>query len=174
MARTRNLDPGRDRALHYAFTFRKRHAKRLVYALLMAFALGDGGLASLGAGQGDARFARGDGQGDARFARGAGQGDARFARGAGQASGSGRVAADIGSEAPCVACQALSIAAEQIRLLPRALNGATVLVRDTAAGLAEITGRGGRGGIHFTRTPAADDARLTADAALFAFDAPAG
>src|SRR5215203_5416278 len=152
MARTRNLDPGRDRALHYAFTFRKRHAKRLVYALLMALALGDGGLASLAAGQGDARFARG----------------------AGQASGSGRVAADIGSEAPCVACQALSIAAEQIRLLPRALNGATVLVRDTAAGLAEITGRGGRGGIHFTRTPAADDARLTADAALFAFDAPAG
>src|SRR3954470_22023197 len=32
MARTRNLDPGRDHALHYAFTRWRRHAKRLVYA----------------------------------------------------------------------------------------------------------------------------------------------
>src|SRR5712664_1518050 len=44
MARTRNSDPGRERALHYAATPRQRHAKRLVYAYLLLFGLGAGGI----------------------------------------------------------------------------------------------------------------------------------
>src|SRR4051794_40248719 len=39
MARTRNLNPGRVSTLHYAFTVRKRHAKRLVYAYLLLLGL---------------------------------------------------------------------------------------------------------------------------------------
>src|SRR5258708_23402913 len=43
MAGTRNSDPGRARALHYAATPRQRHAKRLVYAYLLLVGLGAGG-----------------------------------------------------------------------------------------------------------------------------------
>jgi hypothetical protein len=39
MARTRNLDPGRVAALHYAFTRLRRHAKRQVYAFLLVVGL---------------------------------------------------------------------------------------------------------------------------------------
>ena len=39
MARTRNLDPGRVPALHYAFTRWRRHAKRLVYAYFVLVGL---------------------------------------------------------------------------------------------------------------------------------------
>src|SRR6266511_218050 len=42
MARTRNSDPGRVTALHYAATPRQRHAKRLVYAYFCALWLGAG------------------------------------------------------------------------------------------------------------------------------------
>src|SRR3954464_11203963 len=63
MARTRNFDPGRDRALHYASTRWQRHAKRLVYAYLIVASLpvglgavgqGQGSVASLPVGQGRA------------------------------------------------------------------------------------------------------------------------
>src|SRR5205085_645515 len=51
MARTRNSDPGRVSALHYATTPRQRHAKPLVYAYLLLPWLGawcgGGGLGTL-------------------------------------------------------------------------------------------------------------------------------
>src|SRR5689334_418643 len=127
MARTRNLDPGRDPALHYAFTFRKRHAKRLVYALFVTLVSG----------------------------------------------GQARAQAQPDAPVPCVGCQAVSIGPGDISVLRRVLSGATVLVRDTGEGLPEIAGGGGRGGIHFTRIPPADDPRLGVDATVFVFDAPA-
>src|SRR5258708_6223582 len=40
MARTRNSDPGRAPALHYAATPGQRHAKRIVYAYLALAGLG--------------------------------------------------------------------------------------------------------------------------------------
>ena len=42
MARTRNSDPGREVALHYAATPRQRHAKRRVYAYFLLMGLGAG------------------------------------------------------------------------------------------------------------------------------------
>src|SRR3954469_25246357 len=107
MARTRNFDPGRDRALHYASTRWQRHAKRLVYAYLCVASLpvGLGAVAALPVGQGRvASLPVGHG-----------------AENIGQRTDS--------EGAPCVACQALSITPAQIAVLPRALNGALVVVR---------------------------------------------
>src|SRR3954467_10052610 len=104
MARTRNFDPGRDRALHYASTRWQRHAKRLVYAYLIVASL-PVGLAAAGQGQG---------------------------RGASLPLGQGaeKIGQRTDSEGtPCVACQALSITPAQIAVLPRALNGALVVIR---------------------------------------------
>jgi len=90
-------------------------------------------------------------------------------RPAGQAGSSppGRTSADA---APCVACQAISIAAGQIAVLPRALNGALVLLRVAPAtppaawtsALTEIRALGGRPGLHLTAIPGADDPLLAA------------
>jgi len=151
MARTRNLDPGRDPALHYAFTFRKRHAKRLVYALFL--------IASLLVGQGAGAVAPlpvgGGAEAVASLPVGQGQG------------------------VPCVACQALSVDAGEIAALPSALKGGTVLLRDPPADrvdglLAGLRGRGGRVGLHLTRVPGPDDPRLAADVALLVIDAVDG
>src|SRR3954470_2730983 len=81
--------------------------------------------------------------------------------------------------APCVACQALSITPAQIAVLPRALNGALVVVRVApgtpasawSVALAEIRALGGRAGLHVTAIPAEDDPLLAADADTFVIEA---
>src|SRR3954470_14330146 len=234
MARTRNFDPGRDRALHYASTRWQRHAKRLVYAYLIVASLpvglgavgqGQGSVASLPVGQGRvASLPVGQGSvaslpvgqgGVASLPVGQGRvaslpiGQGRVASlpvGQGRVAslpvaqgrvaslpvGQGRVASlhvGQGAEniavgqrtegAPCVACQALSITPAQIAVLPRALNGALVVVRvapGTAAStwsvaLAEIRALGGRGGLHVTAIPAEEDPLLAADADTFVIEA---
>src|SRR4051812_32933311 len=85
MARTRNSDPGRDRALHYAATPGRRHAKPLVYACWLVVAA----VAPLRAGD--------------------------------QAAGA--------PEVPCVPCQILSVAPEQVPALPARLAGIRLLIR---------------------------------------------
>src|SRR3954447_6578952 len=153
MARTRNFDPGRDRALHYASTRWQRHAKRLVYAYLIVASLpvglgavGQGRVASLPVGQGQ---------------------------------GAENIAVGQRTEgAPCVACQALSITPAQIAVLPRALNGALVVVRVApgtppsawSSALAEIRALGGRAGLHVTEIPAEEDPLLAADADTFVIE----
>src|SRR4051812_8384412 len=204
MARTRNFDPGRDRALHYASTRWQRHAKRLVYAYLIVASL-PGGRGAAGGGQGRvASLPVGQGRvaslpvGQGRVASlPVGQGRvASLPVGQGRVAslpvGQGRVASlhvGQGAEniavgqrtegAPCVACQALSITPAQIAVLPRALNGALVVVRvapGTAAStwsvaLAEIRALGGRGGLHVTAILAEEDPLLAADADTFVIEA---
>ena len=126
MARTRNFDPGRAAALHYASQWH-RHAKRLVYAYLCAWVTAGQGL--------PAAFAAGQ-----------------------------------EPPVPCVSCQALSIAPEQIAILPGILNGTSVLIRIApempsarwADALAEVKRIGGTAGLHLTAIPAEDAATLAA------------
>src|SRR3954471_9079006 len=214
MARTRNFDPGRDRALHYASTRWQRHAKRLVYAYLIVASLpvglgavgqGQGSVASLPVGQGRvASLPVGQGRvaslpiGQGRVASlPVGQGRvASLPVGQGRVAslpvGQGRVASlHVGQGAeniavgqrteggPCVACQALSITPAQIAVLPRALNGALVVVRVApgtpasawSVALADIRALGGRAGLHVTAIPAEDDPLLAADADTFVIEA---
>src|SRR3982751_1672786 len=149
MARTRNFDPGRDRALHYASTRWQRHAKRLVYAYLFVASLpvGLGAVASLPIGQGRvAPLPIGQGR-VASLAVGQGRvASLPIGQGAGNVAVGQRT-----QSAPCVACQALSITPAQIAVLPRALNGALVVVRVApgtptsiwSGALAEVRALGG-------------------------------
>jgi hypothetical protein len=70
----------------------------------------------------------------------------------------------VQTAAPCLPCQVLSVTADQISLLPPALNGARILVRLTAddrltaasEAIQTIRRRGGRPGVHAIGVPAAD------------------
>src|SRR3954467_11267464 len=124
MARTRNFDPGRDRALHYASTRGQRHAKRLVYAYLIVASL-PVGLGAAGQGQGSVA-SRPGGEGSVASLP-VGQGRVASLP-VGQ--GAEKIGQRTDSEGtPCVACQALSITPAQIAVLPRALNDALVVIR---------------------------------------------
>lgn len=150
MARTRNLDPGRDRALHYASTARRRHAKRLVYAYLLIV-----GLASWGRGL-----------------------PVALAGPAVKTSHHGEP--QTGAQAvPCVACVALSATIEQASAFPGGLNGQRVLIR-VAPGtpaiawtttVAQLKARGGRPGLHLTGIPAVTDPALGADVDVLLIEA---
>ena len=80
---------------------------------------------------------------------------------------------------PCVSCQALSIAPEQIAILPAAVNGTSVLIRIAPAApagswadpLAEVRRIGGSAGLHLTGVPAEDAAALAADVDRLLIDA---
>src|SRR3982751_3557100 len=80
--------------------------------------------------------------------------------------------------APCVACQAISIAPGQIVVLPRALNGALVLLRIApgtppgawTSALAEVRALGGRAGLHLAFIPEADDPLLAANVDTLVID----
>src|SRR5437879_5592128 len=115
MARTRNSDPGRVDALHYAATQWQRHAKRLVYAYSFLVGLGAGGW---GMGLGTA-YAH-----DRLLSAVPAHARSVMAR-------PRRSQSEVGAKAavPCVACQVISLQPQQVVLLPDRLSGARMLVR---------------------------------------------
>src|SRR3954466_3295358 len=142
MARTRNFDPGRDRALHYASTRWQRHAKRLVYAYLIAASLpvglgavGQGRVASLPVGQG--------------------------------AEGAPCVACQALSITPAQIA-VLPLALNGARVVVRVAPGTPASTWSGA--LAEIRALGGRAGLHVTAIPAEEDPLLAADADTFVIE----
>jgi hypothetical protein len=90
--------------------------------------------------------------------------------------------ASAGTDVPCVACQALSLAPGQISALPDRLAGTRVLVRvapgtsaaDWSPALQELRRRGGAAGLHLTGIPADDDPALAAGADALVVEVGAG
>ena len=158
MARTRNLDPGRVPALHYAFTRLRRHAKRQVYAFWLALV----GLAAAGPlGPQPALGHPGPALPAARQT-------------------SAVRAARPDPPPPCAECVVLSVTPEQTTGLPPRLDGARIAVRVTpgAGGwqpaLETLRARGGQTGVHVTGVPGEGDAILAAAAGLLILEPAAG
>jgi hypothetical protein len=83
---------------------------------------------------------------------------------------------------PCVACQAFSVAPDQVAALPDRLEGVRMLVRiapeTTAtawtAAVTELRRRGGRAGVHVTGIPSDGDRVLSDPGDELVIDVPAG
>ena len=96
------------------------------------------------------------------------------------AGGGGQVSPE--TTVPCAACQALSLAADQMALSIGALNGARLVIRVTpgetyassASAMEDIRARGGRPGLHFVGIPPADDPLLGAPADLMVIETGSG
>src|SRR6266850_7063511 len=161
MARTRKSDPGRVYALHYAATSWQRHAKPLVYAHSM--------------------FARCRQGSDSRSQRPFGLTAIGLAILLGTClSGPAGAQVPDATAVPCVACQVLSVTAEQVAILPEHLGGTRMLVRIAPAtptvvwtsALTELRRRGARAGVHLTDVPSENDSALAAPVDELAIDVP--
>src|SRR5215203_1304611 len=139
MARTRNLDPGRVPALHYAFTRWRRHAKRLVYAYFVLAGLGQDGILA---------------------------GDELPPPVVRQEPAAPCAACQVLSLTPGQAAD-LPASLEGARLLVRVNAGAPE--PEWAAAFERLRGRGARVGLHVLGVPADADPLLSRDADLLVF-----